>query len=285
MPRQVKSFFDSVTATWSHVLWDTGQKRAAIIDPVLDYDPYSGRTSTHSADHIIEFVSAEGLALDWVLETHAHADHMSCAQHIKERLGGTVAISDGIRSVQNTFKKVFDLGSEFDVDGSQFDRLLHDGEHLSLGDLEILSMATPGHTSDSMSLRVDDAVFIGDTMFSPVYGTARCDFPGGDAKSLYRSIGRLLALPADTTLYLCHDYPGPGQSPIASTSVASQQKNIHVGEGVTEEEFIAMRDSRDATLELPRLLLPSIQVNIRAGRLPEPAANGVSYLKIPLNEL
>lgn len=285
MTRQVKSFFDSNTATWSHVLWDSGSNRAAIIDPVLDYDPHSGRIDTHSADLIVEFVQGKKLAVDWIIETHAHADHLTSAQNLKERLGGAIVIGDGIRGVQKTFKDVFNLGHGFPVDGSQFDLLLGDSGRLALGDLEIISMATPGHTNDSMSLEVGDAVFIGDTLFSPDYGTARCDFPGGDARRLYRSIKRLLSLPAETMLYLCHDYPAPGVGPLACVTVAEQRRNTHLRSSVTEDEFAAMRESRDAELDLPRLLLPAIQVNIRAGVLPDPEDNGVSYLKIPLNQL
>jgi len=283
---QIQSFFDTTTASWTHVVWDGASNHAAIIDPVLDYDPYSGRTGTSSADRLIEFVRNERLDVKYILETHAHADHLTAAQYLKEQLGGIVAIGDGIRSVQKTFRDVFNLGREFPADGSQFDRLLQQGEHLVLGQLEIEVIATPGHTDDSISLRIENAVFIGDTMFSPGYGTARCDFPGGNAGSLYRSICQLLSFNADTRLYLCHDYPKEGDQPLACVSVAEQrQHNIHVHAGISEDDFVSMRESRDATLNLPRLLLPAVQFNIRAGRVPDAEENGVSYLKIPLNQL
>lgn len=284
MSHQVKSFFDTTTETWSHVLWDPATNRCVIIDSVLDYDPVSGRISTESADRVVEFVRQEKLAADWIIDTHAHADHISAAQNIKERLGGVIVIGDGIRSVQKTFRDVFNLGSQFPVDGCQFDKLLLDGDRLPVGDLEMTAMSTPGHTNDSMSLQVDGTIFVGDTLFSPAYGTARCDFPGGDARRLYQSIQTLLAQPDDTRLYLCHDYPAEGASPMAFATVAEQRRNTHLGGGITENDFVLMRESRDATLGLPRLLLPAIQFNIRAGLLPDADDNGVSYLKIPLNQ-
>lgn len=284
MTGQVKSFFDTDTCTRTHVVWDSGTRRAAIIDPVLDYDPQSGRIESHSADQVVEFLNKNKLALDWIFETHAHADHVTAAQVIKERLGGTIVIGSGIRSVQETFRDVYNLGPDFPVDGRQFDQLMNDGDRLALGDLELEVMATPGHTSDSMSLRMDSAVFIGDTLFSPAYGTARCDFPGGDARLLYRSIRKLLSMPAETRLYLCHDYPVGDASPIECVTVAEQQQNKHLKNTASEDDFVEMREARDAKLELPRLLLPAIQINIRAGRLPEPDDNDVSYLKIPLNQ-
>lgn len=286
MPQRIESFFDPDTSTWSHVLWCVTAARAAVIDPVLDYDASAGRTGTGSADRIIEFIRDNGLTLDWIIETHAHADHLTAAQHVKKKLGGQVAIGAGIRSVQRHFRSFFNLGDDFPVDGSQFDQLLEAGEPLQLGRLDIEILATPGHTDDSISLLAGDAAFIGDTMFSPSYGTARCDFPGGDAASLYRSVRRLLALPDETQLYLCHDYPIGGERPRAAVSVAEQRRdNVHVRDGIPERQFVEMRSERDAGLEAPRLLLPSVQFNIGAGRPPAAETNGISYFKIPLNQL
>lgn len=286
MPHKVESFFDPDTSTWSHVLSCAASSRAAVIDPVLDYDPDSGRTGTRAADKLIGFVRESGLAVDWIFETHAHADHLSAAQYVKKNLGGQIAIGSGIRQVQKTFCEFFNLGDSLPVDGSQFDHLLEAGEHVALGELQLEVMATPGHTNDSISLYTAGAAFVGDTLFSPGYGTARCDFPGGDAVGLYQSIRKLLSLPSETLLYLCHDYPPAGREPRAAVSVAEQrQENIHVHDGITEDEFVAMRRERDAGLPVPRLLLPSVQFNIGAGEMPAVESNGVSYLKIPLNQL
>ncbi len=284
MQPDVESFFDPATSTWSHVLTDPATRCAAVIDPVLDYDPDSGRTSTLGADAVLQFLDSKELDLQWVFETHAHADHLSGAQHILKRAGGRLTIGRGIRAVQETFAGIYNLGTEFSADGSQFDVLLDDGDTVTVGELVVDVLSTPGHTSDSMSLRCGNNVFVGDTVFGPSAGTARCDFPGGDARLLYASIQRLFSLPPETLMYLCHDYPPDGQAPAACVSIAEQRRsNIHVRDGVGEAEFVAMRTARDATLDLPRLLLPALQVNIRGGRLPEPEANGLSYLKIPLN--
>ncbi|MBT8135999.1 MAG: MBL fold metallo-hydrolase [Gammaproteobacteria bacterium] len=286
MPHQVKSFFDPETSTWTHVLSCSASSRTAIIDPVLDYDPDSGRTRTIAADALISYVRDNNLVVDWIFETHAHADHLSAAQHVRASVGGQIAIGTGIRQVQQTFCRFFNLGERFPTDGRQFDRLLEEGEKIRLGELCLEVMATPGHTNDSISLLLPGAAFIGDTLFSPGYGTARCDFPGGDAAGLYQSIRKLLSLPPETVLYLCHDYPPAGEEPRAAVSVAEQKRdNIHVNDGVTEAEFVAMRSERDAGLPVPRLLLPSVQFNISAGQKPPAESNGVSYLKIPLDQL
>lgn len=286
VPR-VQTFFDEATFTATHVVWDPATRRAAIVDSVLDFDQPSGRTSTTSADAVIAFVREQGLGIDWVLETHAHADHLSAAPYLKDQLGGTLAIGAAIRTVQGVFAKVFNEPASFATDGSQFDRLLTDGEGFMLGGIPALALHVPGHTPACLAYVIGDAVFVGDTMFMPDYGTARCDFPGGDARSLFRSVRRLLALPGETRLFLCHDYLAPERKDyVWETTVAAQREgNIQIGDGVSEDAFIAMRDTRDATLGMPRLILPSVQVNIRAGHFPEPEANGVSYLKLPLNLL
>ncbi len=283
----VKTFFDPATFTATHVVWDPQARKAAIIDPVLDFDQPSGRTSTANADAVIAFVRGEGLTVEWLLETHAHADHLSAAPYLKEQLGGTIAIGEAIRTVLGVFAKVFNEPASFATDGSQFDRLLADGEQVSLGDIPLLALHVPGHTPACMAYVVGDAVFVGDTLFMPDYGTARCDFPGGDARGLYRSVRRLLALPGETRLFLCHDYLAPGRADyVWETTVAAQREaNIQIHDGIGEDEFVALREARDATLGMPRLILPSVQVNIRAGHFPEPEANGVSYLKLPLNLL
>ena len=276
----VQAFFDPATSTVSYVVDDGAA--CAIVDPVLDYDPKSGRTSTASADKLIGFVRARGLKLEWILETHAHADHLSAAPHIRSELGGRIAIGEHIRHVQSVFRKLFNLADEF----PQFDHLLADGERFRIGALQAEALHVPGHTPADMAYRVGDAVFVGDTLFMPDVGTARADFPGGDARTLYRSIRKLLELPPETRIFVCHDYPPAGRGPQWQTTVAEQRaRNIHVRDGVDEDAFVSMRTARDRTLEMPTLILPSIQVNIRAGELPPPEANGVSYLKIPLNAL
>lgn len=284
---KVRTFFDPATFTATHVVWDAATLKAAVVDSVLDFDQPSGRTSTSSADQVIAFVKEHGLTVEWLLETHAHADHLSAAPYLKERIGGAIAIGEAIRTVQGVFAKVFNEPASFATDGSQFDRLLTDGEVVMLGELELTALHVPGHTPACMAYVVGDAVFVGDTLFMPDYGTARCDFPGGDARGLYRSVRRLLDLPGETRLFLCHDYLAPGRSEyVWETTVAAQREaNIQIHDGIAEDEFVAMREARDAGLAMPRLILPSVQVNIRAGHFPEPEANGVSYLKLPLNLL
>jgi glyoxylase-like metal-dependent hydrolase (beta-lactamase superfamily II) len=282
----VEPFLDEDTETFSYVVYDRKGGRAAIVDPVLDYDPKSGRTSTAGAERLVRFVRDNDLTVDWVLETHAHADHLSAAPFVRDQVGGKIAIGERIRDVQKIFRDIFNLGPELATDGSQFDKLFADGEQFSIGDLACEVMYSPGHTPADMAWHVGDAVFVGDTLFMPDVGTARCDFPGGDAAILYRSIRKLLSLPEDTRLFMCHDYPGKSRRHKAETTVREQkQSNIHVHEGIGEEEFVKMRTERDATLELPRLILPSIQVNIRAGQMPPPEDNGTVYLKIPVNRL
>ncbi|MGH8396635.1 MAG: MBL fold metallo-hydrolase [Gammaproteobacteria bacterium] len=281
----ITKFFHKPTSAFSYAVADPATSHAAIIDPVLDYAVAAGRTSTASADAIIEYLRNAKLKLDWILETHAHADHVSAAQHIKKELGGKIAISAGIRQVQASFAKLYNIETQVIADGRQFDHLFEDGEAFSIGNLAAWIMATPGHTSDSLTYVVSDAAFVGDTLFMPDTGTARCDFPGGDAGCLYDSIQKILKLPADTRLFLCHDYATGGREYKNETSVAEQKHaNIHVHDGVSREEFIKLRTARDKTLNVPALLLPAVQINIRAGQLPEPEANGVSYLKIPLNK-
>jgi glyoxylase-like metal-dependent hydrolase (beta-lactamase superfamily II) len=281
---QVTSFLHEPTGTWSHVVSDPATRAAAVVDPVLDYDWKAARTATASAGALVDHCRSQKLEVRWILETHAHADHLSAAQHVKAELGGEIAIGSGIRSVQRTFKKVFGLGADFEPDGRQFDRLLEDGECLPLGNLAIQAVATPGHTSDSLSFLVGDAVFIGDTLFMPDAGSARCDFPGGDAGQLYRSVQKLYALPPATRLFVCHDYPPAGRPPQCVTTVAEQRRaNIHIRDGVDESQFVAMRTTRDAKLDVPQLIIPSVQVNIRAGRMPPPDPDGVSYLRVPLD--
>jgi len=285
----IRSFFDPATFTVTHVVADAQAKRAAVIDPVLDYDPKSGHTSTANADVVIAFVRDAGLKVDWLLETHAHADHLSAAPYLKEQLGGTLAIGAHIRDVQQVFRKLFN-GAEIAVDGAPFEHLFADDDRFSIGALEVQVLHTPGHTPGCVSYCVaSDAgldVFIGDTLFMPDYGSARCDFPGGDAAQLYRSVQRLLALPDAARLHLCHDYPPAERAPQWVSTVAEQRRaNIHLHEGVDEAAFVAMRSARDKTLAKPVLLLPAIQINVRAGQWPAPEANGVRYLKIPLNAL
>ena len=283
----VKSFFDEPTNTVSYVVHDPATQDAAIIDSVLNFDPAAGRTSSDSADAIIAYVIAEKLTVTWLLETHAHADHLSAAPYLKDNLGGTLAIGREIIDVQNVFGKIFKEGEEFARDGSEFDRLFEDGDHFKIGSIEALALHVPGHTPADLAYVIGDAVFTGDTLFMPDYGTARADFPGGDSRQLFRSIRRLMALPERTRLFHCHDYKAVGRDNFAwETTVGAQRtSNVHVHEGVTEDDFVAMRDARDATLSMPRLILPSIQVNIHGGHLPEPESNGTRYLKIPLNVL
>jgi glyoxylase-like metal-dependent hydrolase (beta-lactamase superfamily II) len=283
---EIQAFFDPKTSTVSYVAADPATARAAVIDPVLDYDFKSGHTSTASADRVVEYVRRRGLQVDWVLETHAHADHLSAARHIQQELGGRVAIGEHIREVQAVFRKLFNLERGFLPDGSQFDHLFREGEIFRIGELEVQALHVPGHTPADMAYQVGNAVFVGDTLFMPDVGTARADFPGGDARQLYRSIRRLLELPPDTVIHVCHDYPPANRSARWQTTVAAQRaSNIHVRDGVSEDEFVRMREARDATLEMPTLILPSIQVNVRGGRLPPPDDNGVSYLRIPVNAL
>jgi len=279
----VLSFFDNATKSYSHVVADERDRACAIIDSVLDFDAKSGRTGTEGADRLIEAVKQRGWRTDWVLETHAHADHLTAAPYVKARLGGKIAIGGKIPAVQETFRQIYNLGGDFSADGRQFDHLFADGEEFRIGTLAARVMATPGHTPACVTYVVDDAAFIGDTMFAPDYGTARCDFPGGDARTLYRSIQRILGLPPETRLYQCHDYPPDGRAPVAFTTVAQQRAgNVHLA-GKTEDAFVAMREARDKTLDMPALLLPAVQINIRAGALPPPEGNGISYLKIPVN--
>ena len=282
----IQSFFDAKTWTVSYVVTDLGTLQAAIIDPVLDYDFKSGHTDTNAADAVLSYVKAEGLTVQWILETHAHADHLSGARYLQEQVGGQIAIGEHIRDVQATFKKIYNLERTFLPDGSQFDHLFKDGEVFKIGNVEATALLVPGHTPADMAYLVDGAVFVGDTLFMPDVGTARADFPGGDAHVLYRSIHRLLALPPETRVFVCHDYPPKGRDAKWETTVSEQKvSNIHVRDGIGEEEFVAMRKARDATLDVPTLILPSIQVNVRAGQLPPADENGVAYLRIPLNAL
>lgn len=281
-----QAFFDPETWTITYVVSDHQTGHAAIIDPVLDYDFKSGRTSTTSADRVLTYLAEKGLHVDWILETHAHADHLSGARYLKERVGGRIAIGENIRVVQSTFKAVFNLEHSFLPDGSQFDHLFKEGETFRIGDVEATALLVPGHTPADMAYRVEDSLFVGDTLFMPDVGTARADFPGGDVHALYRSIHKLLALPLETRMFVCHDYPPASRTPQWQTTVGEQRKkNIHVHDGVTEEAFVAMRTARDATLGMPTLILPSIQVNVRAGDMPPAEDNGIRYLKIPLNTL
>jgi glyoxylase-like metal-dependent hydrolase (beta-lactamase superfamily II) len=282
----VHAFFDDKTWTVSYVIVDKGTGHSAIVDPVLDFDFRSGRTSTVQADKVLNCIERGGLQVDWILETHAHADHLSGARYLQEKVGGRIAIGERITEVQATFKKLYNLERSFLPDGAQFDHLFHDGELFRIGDVQAQALFVPGHTPADMAYIADDAVFVGDTLFMPDVGSARADFPGGDARTLYRSMRRILALPPETRMFVCHDYPPQGRAAAWETSVAEQRaRNIHARIGITEEQFVAMRKARDAQLEVPMLILPSIQVNIRAGQLPPAEDDGVSYLKIPLNAL
>ncbi|NMM07664.1 MBL fold metallo-hydrolase [Polaromonas sp.] len=281
-----QAFFDPQTWTVSYLVWDSASRHAAVIDPVLDYDFKSGHTSTSSADQVLACVREQGLQVEWILETHAHADHLSGARYLQDRLGGRIAIGEHIREVQAAFKKIYNLERSFLPDGSQFDHLFKDGETFNIGTVKATALLVPGHTPADMAYLVDGCAFVGDTLFMPDVGTARADFPGGDAHQLYRSIHRLLALPPETHVYVCHDYPPAARAAKWQTTVAEQRAhNIHVRDGIGEDEFVAMRTARDATLEVPTLILPSMQVNVRAGQLPPPDDNGVAYLRIPLNAL
>ena len=282
----VESLFDPATSTFSHMVWDEESRQCALIDSVLDYDPKSGRTHTDSADALIARVQALGLQVQWLLETHVHADHLSAAPYLKQHLGGKTAIGDHISGVQKVFKGIFNMESSFKQDGSQFDHLFKDGESIGVGGLTGHTMYVPGHTPACVAYQFGDAVFVGDTMFMPDVGTARCDFPGGDAKTLYASTRKILSLPPATRLFMCHDYPPNGRPVNFETTVADQKAhNIHVHDGISEAEFVAMRTKRDATLEMPVLILPAVQINIRAGELPPKEDNGIAYAKIPLNAL
>jgi glyoxylase-like metal-dependent hydrolase (beta-lactamase superfamily II) len=282
----IKDFFDPETWTYTYVVYEGDDSPCIIIDSVLNYDPKSGRTSTTSADELIAFVKTHQLQTSWILETHAHADHLTAAPYLQSHLGGKLAIGDHITSVQAVFKGVFNLDERFQADGAQFDHLLKEGESLAFGNLSLEALFVPGHTPACMAYKIGDAIFVGDTLFIPDVGSARCDFPGGDAKALYRSIQKILSYPAQTRLYMCHDYPPTDRPAACMTTIADEKaSNIHVHDGVTESQFVEMRTARDKTLEMPVLILPSIQVNIRAGHFPGPDDNGIAYLKIPLNAL
>ena len=282
---KVTTFFDEPTNTFSYVVQDPTSQSCAIIDSVLDFDYASGSTDVASADEIIEFIQANKLTVEWILETHVHADHLSAAPYLHEQLGGKTAIGEMITVVQDTFGKAFNAGTEFARDGSQFDQLFKDGDRFKIGSLDGYVLHTPGHTPACLSYVIGDAVFVGDTLFMPDFGTARCDFPGGDAKTLFKSIQKVLSLPEETRIFLCHDYKAPGRDEyVHETTVGEQRKhNIHVHEGITEEEFVKMRTARDATLAMPTLILPSVQVNMRAGEMPPAEENGQVYLKVPIN--
>lgn len=286
MTADVVPFFDAPTGSWSYLVSDPASRQAVIVDPVLDYDAAAARTGRTGADRLLLAVRERNLDVAWILETHAHADHLTAAAYLKEQLGAPVAAGIGIRNVQQTFSRIFNLGPGFAVDGSQFDRLLQDGDSLPLGELTVRVLSTPGHTNDSVSYHIGDAVFVGDTLFLPDVGSARCDFPGGDAATLYQSVQRLYGLGEATRLFVCHDYPPANRQAECGTTVAAQRAgNIHLHDGVDIDAYVTMRTARDATLAVPRLILPSIQVNIRAGQLPPPEDNGVSYLKLPLDVL
>jgi glyoxylase-like metal-dependent hydrolase (beta-lactamase superfamily II) len=284
---EIKGFFHEQSNTVSYVVSDPATSACAVIDTVLDYDAAAGRTATASADNVIAHVREQGLTCEWVLETHVHADHLSAAPYVQEKLGGKLGIGSNITVVQDTFGKVFNAGTEFQRDGSQFDRLFQDGDEFALGSFSVHVLHTPGHTPACLTYIIGDAAFVGDTLFMPDYGTARADFPGGSARQLYRSIRKVLELPPETRLFLCHDYKAPGRDVYAwETTVAEERlNNVHVRDGVGEDEFVAMREARDKTLSMPKLIIPSIQVNMRAGELPEPEDNGTVYLKVPVNRL
>lgn len=287
MKPDVKAFFDEATFTISYVVTDPETKACAVIDSLLDFDQASGRTNTKSADELIAWVKAEGLTCEWIIDTHVHADHLTAAPYIKSQLGGVTAIGDQISVVQKVFKAIFNEGQKFHTDGSQFDHLFADGETYKVGNIEAKAIHTPGHTPACMSHLIGDALFVGDTIFMPDFGTARCDFPGGDAGTLYESVQKLFALPDETRMFLCHDYKAPGRDFYHWESTVGEEKakNIHVREGTSKEEFIKMRTERDATLAMPKLILPSVQINMRAGNLPEPEDNGQRYMKLPINAL
>ena len=282
----IRPFFDEKTGTVTYVISANSSKHAAIVDPVLDFDLKSGRTSTQAAEKVLEYVRDAGLIVEWILETHAHADHLSGARYMQQQVGGRIAIGEHIREVQATFKKFYNLERSFLPDGSQFDHLFKDGETFRIGDVEATALLVPGHTPADMAYLIDGAVFVGDTLFMPDVGSARADFPGGDARVLYRSMGRILALPLETRVFVCHDYPPKDRQPRWETTVAEQRAlNIHIRDGISEDQFVAMREARDKTLAMPKLIIPSLQVNIRAGHLPEPDASGKRFLKVPVNGL
>lgn len=286
MKPEIKTFFDEATFTATHLVWDPATRKAAIIDSVLDYDPKSGRTDKKSADQVIDAVDAEGLSIEWILETHVHADHLTAAPYLKEKLGGKIAIGAHINVVQGVFKSVFNVEAEFAPDGRQFDHLFQDGDTFMIGELEAKVIHTPGHTPACATFLIDDAAFVGDTLFMPDFGTARCDFPGGDARILFHSIQKILALPPETRLFMCHDYAPGGRDYQWETTVADEKAgNIHVKDGTSEEAFVAMRMERDQQLSMPVLILPSVQVNMRAGNMPPAEDNGTRYLKIPVDAL
>ena len=284
---EVSGFFDEATNTVSYVAVDPATGKCALVDSVLDFDPSAGRTDHRSADKLITFVRERGLEAEWLLETHVHADHLSAAPYLQQQLGGALAIGRNITVVQDMFGKIFNAGTEFQRDGSQFDRLFVDGDRFMVGSIEAQAMHTPGHTPACMTYLIGDAAFVGDTLFMPDYGTARCDFPGGDARMLYRSIHRIFALPDATRLFLCHDYKAPGRDQFSWETTVGEEKrqNVHVREGISEDEFVAMRTARDSTLGMPKLILPAVQVNMRAGQMPPPEDDGKRYLKIPLDTL
>ena len=288
MNAHVEAFFDPATFTYSYVVSDPHSRQCALIDPVLDYDPASGRTSHKNADLLIAYVREHDLSVQWILETHVHADHMSAGHYLKEQLGGKLGIGDRISVIQNTFGKLFNVEPEFATDGRQFDHLFEDGETFHIGGVEARAIHTPGHTPACMTYLIGDAAFVGDTLFMPDYGTARCDFPGGDARTLYHSIhAKLFSLPDDTRVFMCHDYKAPGREEYLyeTTIGAEREHNVHIHQGIGEEQFVAMRSARDATLGMPTLILPSVQINMRAGELPPAEDNGTRYLKIPLDLL
>jgi len=287
MQVNVEAFFDPATFTYSYVVIDPSSQRCAIIDSVLDYDPASGRTSFASADRMIAFVKEHYLKVDWLLETHVHADHLSAAPYLQRELGGQLAIGENITVVQDTFGKLFNAGTEFATDGRQFDHLFKDGDTFQIGNIAAQAMHTPGHTPACMTYLIGDAGFVGDTLFMPDYGTARCDFPGGDARTLFQSIRKLFTLPGSTRLFMCHDYKAPGRDDFRNQTTVAEERahNVHVHEGIDEASFVAMRSSRDATLGMPTLILPAVQINMRAGQLPPAEDNGTRYLKIPLDVL
>lgn len=287
MQANVEAFFDPATYTYSYVVSDPSTQHCAIIDSVLDYDPASGRTATTHADRLLQYVKDHQLQVDWLLETHVHADHLSAAPYLKRTLGGQLAIGEHITTVQRTFGSLFNAGIAFATDGRQFDHLFKDGDTFQVGTIEARAIHTPGHTPACMTYLIGDAGFVGDTLFMPDYGTARCDFPGGDARTLYRSIRTLFSLPGETRLFMCHDYKAPGRDEFRNQTSVTEQRahNVHVHDGIDEADFVAMRNARDATLDMPTLILPSVQVNMRAGQLPPAEDNGIRYLKIPLDVL
>jgi len=287
MHPDVTAFFDPATNTITYLVQDPAGRACAVIDSVLDFDQASGRTFTRSADAVIAAIRARDLDLHWILETHVHADHLSAAPYIQEQLGGQIGIGERITVVQQTFGNIFNEGTRFQRDGSQFDRLFGDGDSLSVGQVRATVLHTPGHTPACLTYVIGDAAFVGDTLFMPDFGTARCDFPGGSADAMFDSVQKILALPDATRIFVGHDYKAPGREVFAWESTVAEQKarNIHIGAGRAKADFVALRQARDATLAMPRLILPSLQVNMRAGQMPEPEANGTSYLKLPLNRV